>query len=297
MFSPAILVIGASGAVGSALIDELVPDHRAGLLRVVGATRRQEVARSLRERGIEVRHLDLDDAEMGGRSAVQPIFEGIDRAFLLTGYHVRMLAQSKVAVDAANAAGVSHLVHLGASAADDSTIEYNTWHQLVEAYVERSGLGFTNLRPSSFMQNLRLSVAASGVLTHFIGDGWTNWVDIGDIAAVAATVLRDPKPHHGRVYHLAAEAASATEIAKLLGETTGQPWRYEPAKPEVFYKQLVAAGYDPIYLRSVRNYLERVANGSLTDPTGIYDNIETVTGRPATSLRQFLERNRDTFLR
>jgi NAD(P)H dehydrogenase (quinone) len=295
MSSPTILVIGASGAIGSALIDELVPDNRSGLLRVVAATRQQEVARALRERGIEVRHLDLDDAELGGLSAVQPIFEGIDRVFLLTGYNVRMLAQSKIAVDAANAAGVAHLVHLGASSTDNSTIEYSTWHRLIEAYIERSGLGFTHVRPSGFMQNLSLTAGTPGVLTYFVGDRSTNWVDIRDIAAVSAAVLRDPKPHHGRVYHLAAEAASITEIAKLLGEITGQPWRYEPAHPEVFYEQLVAAGHDPIYMRGVRNYLERVANGSLTDPTGIYDTIETVTGQPATSLRQFLERNRDAF--
>jgi NAD(P)H dehydrogenase (quinone) len=96
MSLPTVLVIGASGTIGSKLVDELVPGHQAGLLRVVAATRRQEVASSLRERGIEVRHLDLDDAEMGGLSAVQPVFEGIDRVFLLTGYDVRMLAQPKV---------------------------------------------------------------------------------------------------------------------------------------------------------------------------------------------------------
>jgi NAD(P)H dehydrogenase (quinone) len=295
--SPTVLVIGASGTIGSKLVDELVPDHQAGLLRLVAATRQQEVAHSLQERGIEVRQLDLDDAEMGGPGAVQPVFEGIDRVFLLTGYTVRMLAQSKAAVDAAVAADVSHLVHLGVNSAANSTIEYATWHQLVEAYIERSGMGFTHVRPSAFMQHLPLSVATPDVLTYFIGDGRTNWVDVGDVAAVAATVLRDPKPHHGRSYHLAAEAAPVTEIAQLLGEITGQPWRYEPAEPAVFYEQLVGAGYDPIYMRGVRNYLHRVADGSLVDPTGGYDDIETVSGRKATSLRQFLERERDAFLR
>ena len=134
-----------------------------------------------------------------------------------------------------------------------------------------------------------------GVLTHFIGDGRSNWVDVGDIAAVVATVLRDPKPHLGRVYPLAAESASITEIANLLAEITGRPWRYERANSDVFYEQLVAAGFDPIYMRGVRSYLDRIANGSLTDPTDIYDTIETVVGRRATSLRQFLEQNRDAF--
>lgn len=39
--------------------------------------------------------LDLDEAENAGLEAVRPAFNGVDRVFLLTGYDVRMLAQSK----------------------------------------------------------------------------------------------------------------------------------------------------------------------------------------------------------
>jgi hypothetical protein len=85
-----------------------------------------------------------------------------------------------------------------------------------------------------------------------------------------------------------------TEIADLLGEVTGQPWRYEPAKPQAFYEQTVAAGYDPTYMNCVRNYFERLGNGSLADRADVFDTIETVLARQATSLRQFLEAHRDT---
>lgn len=295
MSAPAILVIGASGAIGSALISELVPDHQAGRIRLVAATRKEEAGRSLRDRGIEVRHLDLDDADTGGLDTIQPHFADIDRVFLVTGYDMRMLVQSKAAIDAAKAAGVSHLVHLGASGAEDTTISHLSWHLLIEAYLERSGLGFTHVRPAAFMQNVLVSAVAPGVFSYFTGDSQVNWVDIGDIAAVTATVLRDPASHHGRAYQLAAEAASATEIAGLLSEVTEQPWRYEPAKPQVFYELMVAAGYDPVFMSCVRNYFERIGNGSLADPAGVYGTIEAVLGRPATSLRQFAERHRDVF--
>jgi uncharacterized protein YbjT (DUF2867 family) len=290
--SPAtVLVIGATGAIGSALVDALVPDHEEGRLRLVAATRRPEDAGRLRERGVEVRRLDLDEAETAGLRAVRPALAGVDRVFLLTGYDVRMLAQSKAAVDAAVAEGVSHLVHVGVSAAEDTTIVHFAWHQLVEAYIERSGLGRTHLRPASFMQTLRLGTGTPGVLTHFVGDARPNWVDVTDIAEVAATVLRDPAPHDGRAYDLAAEAASLSEIAVLLGKVTGRPWRYEPAEPQVFYENMVAAGADPIYMACVRNVFERMRNGSLTEPDGVLGTIEAVTGRPATSLQRFLERD------
>lgn len=144
--SPATLIIGASGTIGSALINELAPDHQAGRLRLVAATRKEEAARSLRERGIEVRHLDLNDAETGGLDAIQPAFAGIDRVFLVSGYDLRMLVQSKAAIDAAKAAGASRVVHLGASSAGETTISHLGWHLLIEAYLELSGLGFTRVR-------------------------------------------------------------------------------------------------------------------------------------------------------
>ncbi|MBV9449196.1 MAG: NAD(P)H-binding protein [Streptosporangiaceae bacterium] len=97
--------------------------------------------------GIEARRVDLDDAETDGLDAIQPAFAGIDRVFLVSGYDIWMLVQCKAAIDAARVAGVSHVAHLGASAAENTTISHLSWHLLVEAYLERSGLGYTHVRP------------------------------------------------------------------------------------------------------------------------------------------------------
>jgi NAD(P)H dehydrogenase (quinone) len=290
-----VLVLGAGGTVGTALVEALMPDHEEGRLRLVTATRRPESLARWRERGVEVRRLDLDEAETSGLGAVRPAFEGVDAVFLLTGYDVRMLAQSKAAVDAAMAEGARHLVHVGVSAAGDTTIVHFAWHQLVEAYIERSGLDHTHLRPASFMQNLRFSVGEPGVLRHFVGNARPNWVDAADVAEVAACVLREPQAHLGQAYDLAAEAASPKEIAELLSEVTGTPWRHEPAEPQQFYDTMVATGADPVYMSCVRNVFERTRNGSLTEPQDIFDTIKTVTGHPETSLRHFLHRHRTLF--
>ncbi len=45
----------------------------------------------------------------------------------------------------------------------------------------------------------------------------------------------------------------------------------------------------------VRNVFERTRNGSLIEPDGVFGAIEAVAGRPATSLREFLESNRALF--
>ncbi|QIS11763.1 NmrA family NAD(P)-binding protein [Nocardia arthritidis] len=296
MSQPTVLIIGATGIIGSALVDRLIPDHRDRHLRLVVATRHPEAAAERwHNHGIEIRRLDLDDAESEGLTAIRSAFTSIDRVFLLTGYTVQMLAESKAAVDAAKAEGVTHLVHIGVSAARDTTIAHFAWHQLIEAYIERSGLGYTHLRPAAFMQNLARGIGEPGVLTHFIGAARTNWIDTDDIAEVAAIVLRDPAAYAGHAYDLAAESASMSEIVEQLTAVTRQQWRYRPAEPQTFYDNMVRAGADPVYMACVRNVFERTRNGSLTEPDDILGTIRTITGHPATSLRDYFEKNRTEF--
>lgn len=209
-----------------------------------------------------------------------------------------MLAQCKAAVDAAVAARISHVVHVGVSAPHDTTIVHFGWHRLVETYIEQSGLGYTHLAPAAFMQNLTLSIdaaSAPGILTHFVGDARPNWIDVDDIAAVAASVLRNPSAHHRRTYHLAAQAASLAEIAALLEATTGQSWRYQPAEPQVFFEAMTSAGADPVYMACVRTVFERTSNGTLTEPDDIFGVVHDVLGRPATSLSTHVARHRDAY--
>jgi uncharacterized protein YbjT (DUF2867 family) len=296
---PAILVLGATGRIGSAVVEQLLPDHAAGRVRLVAAVRRPEAARQLAARGLDVREIDLNVAERRGLAPVVDALRGIDRVLVLTGYDVKMLAQSKAVVDAAQAAGALHLVHIGVLAAPDTTIVHFAWHQLVEAYIERAGLGYTHLHPASFMQMLpmlaQIGGAGRGAITHYVGDARIGWVDTGDIAAVAAAVLRDPYPHAGRRYKLATEAATMAEVAAMIGAVTGRAWRYDRQEPEQFLRAVIAVGADPIYMACVRNVFERMREGSLPELAEVSDTVARITGRAPASLRDYIERNRAAF--
>ncbi|MGK3968009.1 NmrA family NAD(P)-binding protein [Sorangium sp. So ce118] len=299
MAIPVILVFGATGKIGGALVEELLPDHAAGRVKLVAAVRRPEAAPAFEARGLETRLIDLDLAEARGLEPLVGAMRGVDRVFLLTGYDVRMIAQSKAAIDAARAVGASQIVHVGAHASPDTTIVHFAWHQVVEAYIDRSGVDATHLRPTSFMQNLPLLLqvggAQPGVLPHYLGGARTSWVDTGDVARVAAVALREPKAHAGRAYGLGTEAASMPEIAALLAEVTGLPWRDEAREPAEFLRTMTALGADPVYMACVRNVFERTRSGSLKDAADTFDTVQRLTGRAPTTLRDYIERNRAAF--
>lgn len=113
---PKILVLGATGKIGNQTAHLLTQNSD---VQVAAGIRSPEKAQQLRDRNIEIRHLDLDRHE-----TLTPALEGIDRALLLTGYSVDMLKQSKAFIDAAKQAGVQHIVHIGASGAPTNEVAH-----------------------------------------------------------------------------------------------------------------------------------------------------------------------------
>ena len=92
-------------------------------------------------------YFDFNDPDSMARKLV-----GIDRVLMVTGYTVDNLMQGKTFIDEARKAGVSYFVHLGSPGDDDTRVAHYGWEQLVERYLEWSGIGFTHLRPQIYMQ-------------------------------------------------------------------------------------------------------------------------------------------------
>lgn len=77
MTIPATLVFGATGKIGGALIDDLLPNHADGRVKLVAAVRRKEAAPAFEARGLETRLIDLDLAETQG---LEPLVGAMRRA-------------------------------------------------------------------------------------------------------------------------------------------------------------------------------------------------------------------------
>jgi uncharacterized protein YbjT (DUF2867 family) len=298
---PTALVVGATGGIGSALVDELLRASGPEQLKVRAAVRRPEVEEALRRRGAEVAFLDLDRIEerpLAEHTALHAALTGVDRLFLLTGYSVDMLVQSKAVIDAAKQAGVAHVVHLGAWASGDTTVVHLGWHQMIERYLESSGMAFTHLQPTTYMQNiLKFSLHPGGVIQQFIGDARVSWVDTDDVARVAAAVLRAPSAHAGRTYPLGVEALSIHEVAAILSDVLGTQLRYDPRSPDEFLKAMLSGGMDPTYARCVHNVFRRTAGGSLTDSEAVFDTIERITGAKPMRWRDHALAHREEFVK
>lgn len=285
---PKILITGATGQVGSKTIEFLLSNSG---IEIIAAVRTPEKAISFTEAGIKTVLLDFDD-EQTHFSAL----EGIDRILIVTGYTVDMLRQSKVLLDNAKRAGVQHVVHLGACGPDDTTIGHWAWHQLVERYIEWSGFTYTHLRPETFMQNLLSyggkKAITNGVINAYVEGARLSWVDVADVAKVAAIVLQDPESHAGKTYRLGYDACSFDELAVKMSSIIGKPFRYQALSPDIFLQNMIEAGADMAYMGCVYEHWKRYAAGTIPGADETFDNFKSITGKEPTKWNSFIEKHK-----
>ncbi|MEJ2881018.1 NmrA family NAD(P)-binding protein [Pedobacter sp. GR22-6] len=290
--NPTVLVLGASGTIGKQVVKEL--EGKSVHLKIT--SRKQDVVERLRNEGKDCVYLDLDDPRTFALALA-----GVDRVFLLTGYTVGMLTQSKTLVDAAKKAGVSHIVHVGVFAEWDTTDAHFAWHQMIEKYIEASGIAWTHLHPNMFMEALTSAYLPKNLTyTTYWEDRRVGYIASSDIAAVAAEVLvGGPERHAGEHYWLSVESFNGKEIAQLMSEVTGLEIKCEEKGVEEF-KQLIEAwiakGADSWYASANIDFVKQMLDGRMSYMSMVQNDIPYILGRQAKTVREFLAENKDVLI-
>ncbi|QIG54768.1 NmrA family NAD(P)-binding protein [Altererythrobacter sp. BO-6] len=191
-----ILIVGGSGRLGRAVANRLL--EAGNKVRV--SSRKPASLHDLTSLGAEAVRLDLRKPE-----EFVPALEGVSRVFTaahaLTGRRsdsidaVDLVGHQKL-IDAARRAGVEHFVYTSAQGARlDHPVHFWSAKAAVEAYLEKSGLRFTVLRPSAFMDLYAFELIgrpiSQGKTVHLLGSGsrTRNLVAVSDIAELAVRVL------------------------------------------------------------------------------------------------------------
>ena len=283
-----ILLTGATGSVGSELVRLL-----AGTGEPVRAMyRKAEQAERLRSLGLESVLGDLDDPV-----SVEEAMRGSETVFLLSPGAPRHAEREKGAIDAAKRAGVRRIVKMSAADSNlDAPVPWARAHAEIDAHLRESGLAWTVLKPTAFMQNF-LQLARPifrGVLPHVAREGRVGYVDTRDVAAVAARVLADPEGHEGATYFLTGpEALTMRDVAARLSGAMGRRVRYVNLPVPAFRLALKLAGVDDFSARGlVPQYRDVIAGGHGVDVTG---EVARLTGRPPRSFADFARDLKTTF--
>ena len=290
---PTVLVIGATGQTGRLIVAEF--DRDPGNVRLRLAARKQADIEKMRAAGKDAVYFDLDDPETFAAALA-----GVDRLFLLTGYTVDMLVQSKTLVDAAKKAGVRHIVHQGIFGQWDCTDPHFAWHQMIEKYIEASGIAWTHLHPNVFMDNLLTFFAPrGGTVTVFFGEQRSR-LDCfkGSRRGRGGRATTRTERHGGQDYWLSPEVLRGPQVADILSDVLGTKIRCDMQSPDVLAKVLAESGaIEKKYAEGAVEFMRQVSDGRMGYIGTVRDDGPYVTGRPSTTLREWAAENRESLLR
>ena len=285
-----IFVAGATGFLGGEICRRLRTAGRPvrGLAR---STSDPAAVERLRASGVEVVEGDLRDAASLERS-LRGVTAVISTA---TTTRSRQPGDSIEAtdhqgqinlVDAARAAGVERFIYVSFSGQIGEDDPLTTAKRAVERRLQESGMSYTVLRPSYFMEawlspalgfdfpNARATVYGSG-------ERKISWVSLADVASFALRALDDPDTARTTIELGGPEALSPLEVVKIFEETSGRKFELEHVPEDALRAQADASsdslqrsfaslmlGYakgdsipmgetlrrHPVELRSVRDY-------------------------------------------
>jgi len=269
------LVTGATGTTGS-LITRQLTDF-GGVRALV---RSDEGAEKVRKMGAEPILADLAKPE----TLTAEIFAGVEVAYLCVGAQEGMDKLEEAFIAAAAASDAKpRIVLLSSLGADpESQSIFGRMHGRSEQALLASGLDWTILRPTSFMQNFLWQAQAIKQFGAFylpLGEARVAWLDARDIAAMAVKVMTE-SGHEQQIYPLTGpESLSGNELAKALREGTGVRAMYEPITEQQAAQTMLEMGLDQWLINGMSSMYKfyREGFGAETHPA-----VENILGRPAT---------------
>ena len=297
-----ILVTGAAGNVGGVgrTVVELL--RQRGLPVRALVHREDERAARLRATGAEVVVADLTVP-----ADVVRAMGGCRRIYFGMSASAPYLEATVIAAAAARECGdLEVFVNISQMTVSQMSLTKMTGspqHQqqwLAEQVLNWSGLPVVHVRPTVFLENpLFLNLAAQSIARDDtirlpFGTGRTSPVAAEDVAEVIATILANPSAHIGKVYELTGpKSQDMTCVAAEYSAALGR---------EISYVDVPLEDWRDSELRSMKlpeHVFQHILTMARLHASNRYDRIthdvEAITGRTATSIRDFVARRADMF--
>ncbi|HKL41083.1 MAG TPA: SDR family oxidoreductase [Clostridia bacterium] len=231
-----ILITGATGNMGQETIRELLKINNENLEIIAGVRNIAKAKKELSKfAGVKFRKFDFMDNQ-----SMEISLNGINQVLLIRPPAISQVKEYILPfIKMVKMNAVEQIVFLSLQGVEKNPI---VPHYKIEKYIKEADIPYTFLRPSFFMQNLstthRLEIKENNEIFIPAGNGRTNFIDVRDIAEVAALVLTQ-KGHLNKGYELTGRRGyTYEEIANMLSVILGRKITYKnPSILEFFYRK------------------------------------------------------------
>ncbi len=272
-----ILVTAANGNVGSEIVKLLTSK------KVLFKTADIKDVKGLLGDDIEYVYFDFENPDTYYKT-----FEGVKKMFLNRPPQMIEFKNSIFpAIEYAKKVGVEHIVFLSMIGVNKRVPHYK-----IEKYLIKSGLNYTFLRASFFMQNLitvhREIIRKENDLLIPAGKGKISFIDIRDIAAVAVKVLLDDSDVFiNKTLNLSGyEALDFCQVSEIMTDVLRKKITYSSPKSKYFALKMNEYGFPKDFIKVMKMiyFIVRLGKADI-----IYPDTEEILGRPPISMKQFIQ--------
>ena len=273
-----IAITGATGHLGRLVITALLKKvPPSGIIAVV---RNVEKAKDLTALGVQVRVADYNQPQAWDDS-----LKGCDKVLLISASEVgKRVKQHRSVIDAAKRTGVKLLAYTSILRADTSPLGVlGAEHKETEGLIRASGVPFTLLRHSWYIENYTAGIAnalAQGAIYGCAGEGRISAATRADYAEAAVVVLTTE--NQAGVYELAGDTAfTMTELATELSRQSNKKVGYVNLSEAEYKNVLVKAGLPEPIAAMVADSDTGISKGGLFDDGR---QLSKLINRPTTLL-------------
>jgi uncharacterized protein YbjT (DUF2867 family) len=275
-----ILVTGASGSVGKTVLAEVA---RSG-------QKHRALYRSKEEATRAPAGTDTVIADFADKASLAAAVRGVESVYLVCSPIPDLVHLESNAIEACEAAEVRRIVLNSALGAGDYPKSFPSWHRKVEDKLKATKMAYCILRPNSFMQNVLTyyapSIRTQGAFYSSMGNARTSYLDVRDIAVVAAKALHGGE-HDGQTYELnGPEALTYAEVADKISKHAKISTKYVDIPLEAQRKAMLDQGMPEWQVTALLELQEYYINGQGGSVDGL---LERLLGRPPIRMDAFLQ--------
>ncbi|TNM62011.1 SDR family oxidoreductase [Aliirhizobium smilacinae] len=290
-----LLVTGAAGQLGRAVLNHLLETSKVSAGDIVAASRDTSKLADLASKGVETRKADFTD-----ENGLAAAFAGIDRVLIISTDDLATpggrLKQHKAAVAAAVKAGVKHILYTSMPNPDKSLVSFAPDHLGTEEAIKATGIPYTILRNAWYGDNYLMSMPhnlETGTWYTAYGAGKVSNISRDDCARAAAAALANPPTGSNILTLTGSESLTAEEIAALVSKASGKPLNIVHVTDEQLAGGLTSAGLPDFLVRMLVSADANIRAGNFDLVTTDY---ETLTGIKPQDLSAYLDSQKNALL-
>jgi uncharacterized protein YbjT (DUF2867 family) len=237
--SRTILITGATGHQGGAALRHL--RKRGFPVRALTRDPDQPQARVLTGPGVEVVRGDMEDL-----SSLTRALDGAYGVYSVQNSHGEAGIEGEIRqgvnlAEAARSSGIEHFVYSSVASADQRTgIPHFDSKFRIEEHIRATGMHYTIVRPTFFMENwlgMRQAIESGTLNLPLEPATRLQMIAVEDIGGVVAMAFERSGKWQDRAVELAGDELSMTELAQAFTRASGREVRYVQVPWEEFQKQ------------------------------------------------------------